>query len=395
MQTRDNVDIVEAYEREGFVVVPQVLSQDLAQELCESVLQDACRLIFAHEENPPKPGNPGTIELFFDHALRKKRLQNPRCVWQDGDTRKPLIAKRTGMLNVCFNPDVREHVLFNPAVVSPVARLYGTQRLGYIHGPDRICIKGKGAEDMPRHLDHHLFYDYSYKRGYDGRFPRRVQAFVCGRVPQDVPLRDSGTLEVIPYFHHYFALARVFFHPQDGLFPLPDNKSPFHILEGNFEAGLEAFNAFIRAYTPVYAALCDGLEPEEIDADEDVILFALTYRIPVPTEQIYQLAPTPVACQPGDLVCFDQRLPHRSLRNLSRQARIVFYVRLFEIPPGWYGSQEHRTLLENNARCLNTTSAQHNNAVERERLMRYEPAIPEDPTRRQLHDLLQTIAPYE
>ncbi|MCB9640927.1 MAG: hypothetical protein H6727_18675 [Myxococcales bacterium] len=382
------------YHQQGYVVIPQVIEPEIAKQLSQSVLSDLCQMAFSKEKRRIDPYAPETLALFLDPKLRAKRLRDPSCIWEDGNPRRPILTKDTGMLNLCFNPDVLKHVHYQPKVYAEIAELYGSPRLAYLHGPDRVGIKIKGSEDMPLHLDYHLFQRF-FEPGIDGRFEKRVQAFVCGQIPHDVPLESSGTLALVPYFHHYFDLARVYFDPHTGLFPLPQKRSPFHILGSSFLKGLHSFNTFIQEYTPMYRAFEEGVPLEEIQGPPAALAVLKEHLIPVPTEEIYPLQLTPIDCQAGDLVCFDQRLPHQNLKNTSKTARIVFYLRLFEVPYGWYGSREHQQLLEKQKQGQNAASQHHENALERRTFGRDGNFSHEDPQVMELYRKLNTLEPWE
>mgnify|MGYP001383188693 CR=1 FL=1 len=364
----ESVDL-ERYDEQGFFVCPQVISSDCAESLSESLMKDLFDMAFHKERTPPSPLRIEDRRLFFDRALRERRLDDPNCVYAGGNPRRPLLSYNTGMVNLCLNPDIMRHVQYNPDVYESIAKLYGDRQLVYRHGFDRASIKFSGSANMPLHLDKNLFHDID-DVGYDGRFDRRVQAFVVGRIPQGIPLRDAGTIELIPYFHHYFVFARHFLHPKEGLHPIKDKKNGFHVLGKDFVQALKPLNEAIRLYTPIYHAIADGASKSSLDGPSELVDFAWKYRIPVP-QKPYQLAFECVDCEAGDMVCFDQRLPHRNRRNLHEEVeRIVFYVRLFPVDKQWYGSDEHREMMRLHVQGIAPGPEHRSNVTEREVLKR-------------------------
>lgn len=382
------------YLEQGYVVIPHVIEKEVATKLSGSVLNDVFRMVYKDEPVLPSQNDPESLRMLADYKLRKKRLRNPECVWTQGDSRRPILAKNSGMINICYNPDVREHVHFNPAVYHHIADLYNTPNVAYIHGPGKVSVKVEGSTEMPLHLDHNLFYR-TRRVGADGRFDERVQAFVCGSIPKDVPLHHSGTIELLPYFHHYFKLAREFFHPKRGMIPLRNQRAGLHKLGKHFEKHLCEFNLFVREYTPVYHAIQAGIPQEKIEARKEVLQFALKHNIEVP-KQVYPLSLTPVECNPGDMVCFNQKIPHRNLQNQSQTPRIVFYVRLFMVPENWYGSQEHSQLLAQIRQEVPKEKLLHERkkSLERRMFVRDETFVCSDPYTQELAEKLQTIRPF-
>lgn len=382
------------YEQQGYVVIPGVLSPVQVEELNDSILHDLFQIVFRDERRVPSYRQADNMLLLTNYDLRKKKLSNPECVWENGNARQPIYTKTSGMVNLCYNPLQQEYVHFNPTVVEHIANLYNEHKLAYLHGPDRVSVKVRGTNDMPLHLDHNLFHRLT-EPGLDGRFEERVQALVCGSIPTDVDLQESGTIALIPYFHHYFVLAKEFFHPQRGWRPLTDKKRPFHKLGKEFLDLLDDFNDFIREYTPVYHALKDGQPSDSIRGNREVIQFAEQHFIDVP-EECHTLELTPLACEPGDLICFNQKLPHRNLRNNSLTPRIAYYVRLFKIPEGWHGGHEHQALLARTSSGVAETEQRQarSNSLERTILGRDGSYQTECPAQRELYNKLTAQTPY-
>lgn len=314
------------YDEKGYTIYRKHISDDVADIVCQSVIRDACNIVFKDEPYPPDPNDPDTLSLFTDFNFRKKRLNNPKCVWRDGNTRKPIISKSTGMINICFNHDVQEHVTFNPLTIQRISNLYGTSELVYKQGFDRVCIKAKGSTDMQRHLDYHL---NNPSLQFDSN---RVQAFVCGKCPTDIPVHQSGTIEMIPYFHLYWKSAQKFFTSPFGKIKI--HQLVPQQLGKDFDQKLSMFNEFNRRLHTIR----DNQLPITPDWEpyKDII-----ETLP---DKFHELQWTPIDLRTGDMICWDQKLPHRSLRNKSSTPRIVFYIRLYKTDDNWADSNLRRQL---------------------------------------------------
>ena len=334
------------YQQQGYTVYHNHIDTDTAELVCQSVIGEVCDLVFKNETNKPDPTDPNTLNLFTDFNLRKKKLDNPKCVWRDGNTRRPIISKSTGMVNISFNHDVQRYVTFNPNTISKINELYGSDKLVYTYGSDRVCIKAKGSTNMNKHLDYHLNSTQLQKE------PTRVQALVCGRCPTDVPVQHSGTLEVIPYFHLYWECAQAFFVSPFGKIKI--HQSVPQTLYKDFDQKLPLFNVFLQRLHYIRdnnIPINDAWKPYQ----------HLMNTLP-PT--YHEIKWTPILLRTGDMVCWTQKLPHRSLQNKSTTARIVFYVRLFTVDENWFGTPHQQQVAHNVTNGIVTGN--HANELERQ-----------------------------
>jgi len=289
----------------GILEIPNVVPLNHCKEVSKSLIDITLKIIFQNEDISTVPDELKT-QLLTDKNLREKYLDNPKCVWKDNNPMKPRVSKNTGMVDIHFDPLVKKYITFNPIMYSHIKTLYDllTNRkdeLCYKDGPDRIGIKPKGSVDMPHHLDINLFRDYPT--------PHRVQAFIVMQIDEEQKARDSGTIEVIKYFHKYIHLASYFFKGK-----LPDTGSiPQQLPKNIFD--LKALNSWLKEV--VYTRNTDDEKLLElIDSKE------------LPKERI-ELKWESIGMKTGSLFCFDQRTPHHNLRNKSDIERIVTYIRLY------------------------------------------------------------------
>jgi len=297
------------FEKNGFVSV-RVLDEKEAEEVAQSVLDDAYRMIFRGEELKGVP-EPHSL-LFNDLKLRKKYLKDPKCVWKNGNPRKPKLSKSCGMLNRYHNRKVRK-ILFSPVAHEKLSSLHQVPfgrkvSLVYLNGPDRVGIKAKGAVNMDRHLDQHLFFPSERKR---------IQAVCCLRVGKEekkIKRKDLGGIEVLQGFHKVFPLASIYFRGKLG--ERASSKVVPQVLGKEFDKELPNFLLWLESL----------FEPEKLAKEDEKVrqIFQDLKLSGVP--EIKWVVPE---VKPGELFCFLQELPHRNLRNKSNTERIVAYVSLF------------------------------------------------------------------
>lgn len=302
----------------GCSITPVLAERD-ALRLAEIVRVESLFCVFAKEwdkiEALSKAGIDPT-QLLVDSKLREQHLQNPKSVWRHNNSRKPIVSKSCGMVNIYHQPQIRDHVLFNTKVVEGIRAMYKTlpqatqdEKIVYMNGPDRVGVKPKGSTDMERHLDSNLFLPCI------NQHPRyRVQALVTlqvGAPEGKITVRDLGSIEVLAGFHHYYELAGWFFSRLPGVTPFTG--PPPYPIEKFLNTYLDTFLTWVKTY--IYGP---EVKPPELKSFID--------KLPDKYVEVQWHAPI---TKPGDLLCFDTRLPHRNTRNKSAVTRIVAYVSLY------------------------------------------------------------------
>jgi hypothetical protein len=142
MCTSQQIDL---FNRNGYVAV-SVMSGKQADSLAECVLQEGLQIALQGENIEQLAQKVRPSLLLNNPTLRAKYLQNPSCVWHDGNTRHPHISKNCGMCNIYHNPRVRDEISFSPRVYAVISALYQwltktSNDPVYLLGPDRVGIK--------------------------------------------------------------------------------------------------------------------------------------------------------------------------------------------------------------------------------------------------------------
>ena len=318
------------------------------EEVANSIVEETVKCIFGDSEEIKividNKINP--LLLLTDTKLRTKWLSNPKSIWYNNNSRTPKVSKNAGMINIYHNPIVRDSVLFNETIYSSICDLYHSLRgkkehCIYLYGPDRVGIKSTGSTDMPKHIDCNILSLLDLEKTQteikrtaptSPLLMPRIQAVAC--LSCDIESKHNGNTEVLSGYHHYFELGALFF--KDKISPKTDalggRKFVPIQLEDILKKHLESFIVFVKTFyqenikirgivSELFSDyLNNSIFENSIDFD------ALYQRLPdnfIPIEWVKPLL------NPGDVFCFDQRLPHRNTKNTSNKARIVAYISLY------------------------------------------------------------------
>lgn len=318
MSVEERIRAIQEYNLFGYTIYHNVLSPELCHQITDSILEESFRILFRDVDPKPNHRDPADMELLVDKTARDRRGIPDSAIWENGNSRTPIWSKNNGMINIYFNRLLHQHIHFNPEIFLRIAALYGHNEIGYTKGMDRVGFKIRGSVDMPTHLDYHLFQPTL------NADPVRVQSFFNCSVPSDVDPRDSGTIQLIPYFHLYWQIAQRYFQhvpladeEYRQSLPLPFGKQ--------FTKELPAFNLFLqdlhrwRDGQPIQHRHKDSLE-------------RYSDLLPTLPSEYHELRWTPIPLRTGDLLCWNQMLPHSNLRNKSLTPRVVAYISLFPFP---------------------------------------------------------------
>lgn len=331
--------------KKGYLVVKNVLSQEDCRRLSSSLIKAVSELVFTRQGFDVDPTDPETLELFMDQKLRELKLgeSGKTAVWRDGNTRQPLISKNCGMSHIHFNEDLLKTITYSEELYNTMSRIAGTPHLVHCAGPERFCLKPKGATDMPAHIDSNLFHK-------DVNYEFRIQSLVTLKMDTEISPRDSGTLCVIPYFHLYWDFAREIFHPQRGICKFPDIKGRFFLLptkkDQNFD---KSYLPKLKEYASEYSLFLKGSR----GSDHDDFYSTLEEKnIQIPHDKyLEKMVWTPIQMKPGDMVFWHQYLPHRSLRQKSAIPRICAYYSVFPVDESWYGTPHQKWIKKQFEEC--------------------------------------------
>jgi len=339
---------------EGYLIRDAISPQEAA-ELATELTNYTYDVLFDHRGWTVPRNDPLALNIISDKHTREMLLSDSKSesVWEGGMSRKPIISKSCGMWYGNYNRKKLEMIDFNPKLYKICTEVMGTEKLGVLSGIERFSIKpgavtdpetghkADGANDMPKHIDSCLFDDRP-------NYPFRIQSLVCLSVGDDVAARDSGTLNLLVNFHHYWVFAKHLLNPQYGLVTMPEEKSRFHKLPTDWDKKyLPLLKGHAEAYTVYLHDRKRYMKEYSIDRETFEFYKWLTEQNVHVPEVMKDIHWKPIVLKPGQMVFWHQRLPHQSLRNKSATPRIVAYYNLQPIPgPEWYGSQHQKWLVE-------------------------------------------------
>lgn len=339
---------------EGYLVV-DALSPEEAEEIADDLVNYTYDVLFDHRGFEVPRDHPLSLNVLTDKRTREELLGDTKSesVWEGGMSRKPIISKSCGMWHGHYSLNKLRKIDFNPKLYEISASVIGTDKLAFRAGIERFSIKcgvtvdsdskrkAEGATDMPKHIDTCLFDDTP---NYDFR----IQSLVCLSVGNDVAPRDSGTLNLLVNFHHYWTFARHVLHPRYGLVTMPNCSSRFHVLPDDWDT---KYLLYLNGHAEAYTIFLHDRKRfmQEFKIERQVFEFykwleEIGVRVPETFKLIHW---KPIVMKPGQMVFWHQYLPHQSLRNKSATPRIVAYYNLHAIHgPEWYHSEEYRWLLD-------------------------------------------------
>nr|QBK92949.1 MAG: putative oxidoreductase [Pithovirus LCPAC403] len=309
-----NAKFMESFKKDGYVVIKGLYSLEEMKRVETSIIKDVDEIVFGGEG---KLDDYESLLVFTDSKRTK-------TTWRNGNSRQPLLSKSCGQISIHYNQDIIDTIQLDERPYKVMSKLYRTKYLVHTQGLEKLGLKIKGSTNMNKHIDTNLWYD-------EVNYPKRVQSFICVQCPDDVKPKVAGGLELLVGFDEYWDFASYLFHPKTGLFPMPDCKSRFQVLPKDFDIN----------YLPKLIE-CAKLYRENIN-NFDSPLF-VNWRKEGVTVGNCELKWTPIVCEPGDMVCWSQRVCHRNLRNTSMTPRIVVYYSLFPVDKHYYGSQAHAWL---------------------------------------------------
>ena len=324
---------------QGYTIVRNFLSPEECQSLTRSFISASLGLVFGGTNIDINDER--NLLLFTDPALRKERLANPNMIWRNGNSRQPLLSKSCGMIDIHYNPEQMRMINFNPGLYDFMSILYQKKELVHSFGPERFSIKPQGSTEMPKHIDANPFYP-------DVNHPERIQTSITLSIGKDVKLEHSGTLYLLPYFHLYWKFVGSLFHPTTGLIPYPNDTSRFFVLPTGPQGWDKHYLPLLRQYATEYTEfLYRNGTPRDLAPDVRALspnartlqFFARIKAegVTVP-EQIKPLEWVGMNVSPGDIVCWNQYLPHYTAKNKSATPRIVCYYNVFPVERDWFGS---------------------------------------------------------
>lgn len=274
----------------------------------------------------------------------------------------------TGMIGAHYCLDALRFG-FDRDVYRIATDVIGTDKLVFRDGPERFSIKNPGATQMVTHIDANMFNN-------EINDPR-VQSLCCLQSKNEDGI-PNGSLELLVNFHHYWNFASALFDPDNGLIQMPVANTRFHILPKDWDRfWLKNLIHHIVQYTQYLDYLNsydfsddEGPEAEwefsmgydsesdpessDLKSNANIIQFydkLVSDGITVP-DTIQEIKWKIIDLEPGSMVFWDIRLPHRSTANKTDTPRIVIYGAYFPIHgPEWYSTPEAARLKTMVTKC--------------------------------------------
>src|SRR5581483_12338145 len=85
--------------------VEKLFDKDFLKPIKKTMIQSSIELVFG-DSVEIKDKN---LLLFTDPALRKRKLDDPNCIWRNGNSRQPLLSKSCGMIDIHYNSIIGEN----------------------------------------------------------------------------------------------------------------------------------------------------------------------------------------------------------------------------------------------------------------------------------------------
>ena len=365
-------EAIDSYRKFGWCVFRGLIARP--QQIAKSIVMETTRCILGETEEIKRVVDSGLdpLLLLTDTKLRKEFLSNPNNIWYNNNSRTPKLSKSAGMANIYHNVEVRDGILFDEKIHDAIKTLYSSVRgkeedCVYLYGPDRVGLKPPGGTDMKKHIDCDIL---SLDRESDTKISSapthpllmpRVQAVACLRC--DTSVKNNGNTEVLSGYNQYFELGALFFG--DKIKETKNFKgrkfSPIQ-LEDVFKKHLYSFIDFVHTFYESDRKITynSAMFENYLDILPEEKFIQIHQRLPQSFVEIEWVKPR---VEPGDLLCFDQRLPHRNTKNSSKKGihRIVSYISMY--PSSYNNPEEDIPALFRN---VSTERKTYNNPEERE-----------------------------
>ena len=327
------------YEEYGYVVYHEHVDRTTARILSRTALENFWKAAI-NEKLPKKMQNkttkitPKKLKVLWSEKARKAKGLDP-----DDNPGRGYLSPMSGKCIGSYLPAVQREFTMTIMTFETISSLYGTKAIAQIFGPDSYSIKHKHIGCESARLDANFIFDEilmipervmaSLVTMIDER--RLEQPFINHGIPN---IKETGTLEVIPGFHHYRRHAARFFHPDTGEKPLDVGRGSPMWLPDNFDAALISFNVLLKElHRHRDACWAAPSRPKGHPIDPTAVSYVDLHKyLPM---RFIELKWMPVKAGVGDLICWNQWLPYRTLNCLSKTPRIAFDVSYFKIPP-WY-----------------------------------------------------------
>jgi len=334
-------------EEHGFVIIPNTLSRPVCERLSKRLKREVTDMVFTNRGFDVSDLElDERCQMLVDSKMRVEYFgdESKISVWKNGNSRKPIHSKSCGMINIHYDAKVLKHVTLNKNMYENLKKVYQYSNLVHTQGFERVGIKPGNTPGMPQHIDTNPFYG---EGNYDCHISHRMQSLITLNIDEDAEPENNGTLEVIPHFHRYFEFFSYVFHPENGIEECKmrgTSRTRFFTLPTGKNGWDKKFLPLLRNHVNQYR---EYLYNGKKDIDPIILKYYRMLKrknVEVPYED-HTLKWTPLKLNIGDHVIWDERLPHRNVRNKTSISRIVVYYSLFPVDNQWYDSEERKWLL--------------------------------------------------
>jgi hypothetical protein len=336
MSTFISEESILSFKQKGYYIFKSVIPKP--HRIARSIIKEVKEIVFNREDEKEvvaklEEEGKDPLLLLTDNKLREEYLTNPKSIWYNDNIRTPKIAKSTGMANLFFNNQVRDKVLFNEDLYNIVSTLYSVlsgkeEDCIYLYGPERVCVKPQGSTHMPKHIDCDIT---CYKENTDLKHsPQthplsmfRVQTITCLQI--DTEEKNNGRTDLLSGYNNYFLLGAYFFRK---IIPKPKEEVGHRftpvVVQEIFSKHLDSFLEHIN---DLYDKKGKLLPKEDTPYSKERSTYERIYNsLPKKKIKIEWIQPV---VEPGDVLCFDQRLPHRNTKNDSPISRVVCFASFY------------------------------------------------------------------
>lgn len=316
------------FKEKGYTVFRRHVTQTEADIMTDAALRTLFEMAFKREKVKPEV-KISNLKYFFDHNERKK-LQNPACIWANGDSITPLCSKTSGSCYGSYIPEVQRLFTMTADTYTKISDLYETAEIGQIFGPKAFNVRFKGGYEHTPRMDVNLQCDFS-----NVSCKEKIITQLVTSVDEYVPVDRSGSMYVIPGFHKYKQIARMYFNFVGGIRRLPLSTSNITIFDKEtLEEDLAAFNEFL---TELYDITAGHIKP---DLEHERYI-----SLSLPEPQVH-LKWEPIIVRAGDMVCRSQWLPYyESACHSHLTPYVAFKLNYYVIPDDFHGSYKQRRLM--------------------------------------------------
>ncbi len=323
----------QAFKQRGYIVIKGIITKP--HRIARSIIKEVKQIVFTSDEDQASLSKLEKKEidpllLLVDAKLREKYLDEPKSVWFNNNIRTPKIAKNNGIANIYHNERVRDKILFNEDIYNAICTLYslltGKQEdCIYLYGPDRVCVKPQGATHMPKHIDCNIAcYEEDEETKSVQNNPLsmfRIQTVTCLQI--DPETKNNGRTEILSGYNNYFLLGAYYFRKMfSSEYKIGILFTPV-IVQEVFAKNLPEFLEYVDSFYKKGKLLPKEKTPLKKERDLYERIYA---SLPKRKIEIAWVQPN---VTPGDILCFDQRLPHRNTKNDSPIARVASFVSLY------------------------------------------------------------------